>query len=286
MPTNFPVQMPSGRMEEQPFLSPAELSAKLLRVSRKTVYRRVESGAWPHTRVVSQVYFSPADVAAIMAAARYTPRRTWGPNNVPARVSGTGAPVRARRQGRPVRDDDYRGARQARVARMGRPGAATWAANNPEQLAALGFQGSCPKPPPRRGRPGIRPPNAGPVSTRPPRRSSRPVLYSRRMRTTGRYRARRRFPRPVGRAAGAHRIHGVSTMTRGFRTPGGSTRWRISATATGGCSTTKPAGYIGKWCCNSPDIAAARITWTGKPTGRCPTLTDAAWCRFARTGGT
>jgi excisionase family DNA binding protein len=77
MPTNFPVQMPSGRMEEQPFLSPAELSAKL-HVSRKTVYRRIESGEWPHTRVVTQVYFSPADVAAIMQAARYVPPAHMG----------------------------------------------------------------------------------------------------------------------------------------------------------------------------------------------------------------
>jgi excisionase family DNA binding protein len=72
MPTNFPVRLPSGRMEDQPFLSPAELAARL-RVSRKTVYRRVESGQWPHTRVVAQVYFSPADVAAIMDAAHFTP---------------------------------------------------------------------------------------------------------------------------------------------------------------------------------------------------------------------
>jgi excisionase family DNA binding protein len=78
MPTFFPVQLPSGRMEDQPFLTPAELAAKL-RVSRKTVYRRIESGAWPHTRVVAQVYFSPSDVAAIMDGARFTP---------PAHVAG------------------------------------------------------------------------------------------------------------------------------------------------------------------------------------------------------
>jgi excisionase family DNA binding protein len=72
MPASFPVQLPSGRIEEQPFLSPAELAEKL-HVSRKTVYRRIESGEWPHTRVVSKVYFSPADVAAIMDAAHYVP---------------------------------------------------------------------------------------------------------------------------------------------------------------------------------------------------------------------
>lgn len=72
MPVSFPVQLPSGRMEDQPFLTPAELAAQL-HVSRKTVYRRIESGEWPHTRVVAKVYFSPADVAAIMAASRFTP---------------------------------------------------------------------------------------------------------------------------------------------------------------------------------------------------------------------
>jgi excisionase family DNA binding protein len=77
MPRLMPVQLPSGRMEDQPFLNPAEL-AKRVGVSRKTVYRRIESRAWPHTRVGSHVYFSPGDVAAIMAGARRVPTAYLG----------------------------------------------------------------------------------------------------------------------------------------------------------------------------------------------------------------
>lgn len=81
MPTLMPVQLPSGRIEEQPFLTPAEL-AGMLHVARKTVYRRVEAGLWPHTRVSQQVYFSPSDVAAIMAAARREPAARRAPGLV------------------------------------------------------------------------------------------------------------------------------------------------------------------------------------------------------------
>lgn len=72
MPTTFPVQLPSGRMEDQPFLTPRELSERL-HISRKTVYKRIQTKTWPYTRIASKVYFSPADVAAIMDGARFVP---------------------------------------------------------------------------------------------------------------------------------------------------------------------------------------------------------------------
>lgn len=77
MPTTFPVRLPSGRMEDQPFLSPRELAVRL-HVSRKTIYKRIQAGVWPHTRVASKVFFSPEDVAAIMASAKFTPAAHLG----------------------------------------------------------------------------------------------------------------------------------------------------------------------------------------------------------------